>query len=72
MVQSLNCIKIIVLTNSYRHPGEAAVERLENIGSEILYTMESGQINVRLEEGNEIIVNEFRGTPGFFTVSFAF
>lgn len=60
------------INNSYGHPGEEAMERLENVGSKIFYTMKSGQITVRLEEGRKIIVNEFRGTPGFFTVSFAF
>lgn len=32
--------------NSYGHPGKEAIERIEESGSSILYTMESGQISV--------------------------
>lgn len=38
--------------NSYGHPGEEAVRRMEECKSTILYTMNSGQISVeRMEEG---------------------
>lgn len=45
--------------NSYGHPGEEAVAHMEEAGSEVYYTMESGQITVKIEEG--VKVYEFAG-----------
>lgn len=36
------------LRNLYGHPGEEAVERMEDCGAEIFYTMESGQVTFPL------------------------
>lgn len=33
--------------NNYGHPGKEAIENMENIGSEVLYTMENGQITIK-------------------------
>lgn len=44
--------------NRYGHPGEDAVEHIKESGSEIGYTMYSGQIKVLWEKG-EIVVREF-------------
>lgn len=45
--------------NSYGHPGEEALKHIKEAGSEIFYTMESGQITVkRTEEGMRVY--EFR------------
>ena len=32
--------------NSYGHPHEEAIERIEEVGSEVFYTMENGQVSV--------------------------
>ena len=37
--------------NQYGHPGKDAVERIEHAGSQIFYTMKSGQIKIRYEDG---------------------
>lgn len=37
--------------NGYGHPGKEAVARISDVGSRILYTMESGQITVEWKEG---------------------
>ena len=47
------------INNRYGHPHEETVERLEGIGTEIFYTMESGQITLQIEEGR-ITVDEYR------------
>lgn len=36
--------------NLYGHPGVKAVERMEEMGAEIFYTMESGQVTIRFEK----------------------
>ena len=41
--------------NSYGHPGENAVERIEQVGSKIAYTMKSGQIKIRKENGKTLL-----------------
>lgn len=46
-IATISCAK----KNSYGHPSPEAVANLEGVGCEIFYTMESGQIKVRLEEG---------------------
>ena len=35
-------------TNLYGHPGKRAVERMENCGARIFYTMENGQVTFPL------------------------
>ena len=47
------------INNRYGHPHEETVDRLEGIGTEIFYTMESGQITLQIEEGR-ITVDEYR------------
>lgn len=42
--------------NLYGHPHADAIERIESVGSEVLYTMESGQITVKLDEGKMKLV----------------
>lgn len=39
------------INNQYGHPGKDAIRRIEKTGSQILYTMKSGQIKVRNEKG---------------------
>lgn len=46
--------------NSYGHPGEYAMERIEAQGSRIFYTMEGGQITVGADEKG-VWVEEFVG-----------
>lgn len=41
-------------TNRYGHPGKEAIEHMEDVGCEIYYTMESGQITIKREEGIEV------------------
>lgn len=45
--------------NRYGHPGAETVKRLKTVESEIFYTMESGQITVKLEKEKEIRVYGF-------------
>ena len=40
--------------NSYGHPHTEAVERIENIGAEVFYTMESGQMTFEIGESIRI------------------
>ena len=44
--------------NSYGHPHEETLEQLESIGSEILATVESGAITLKI--GRRIKVYEFK------------
>lgn len=46
--------------NSYGHPHVEAVERLKDVGSEIFYTMESGQIMVGSEK-NKVWIKTYIG-----------
>lgn len=46
------------VNNRYGHPGEEAVAHMEQAGSEVYYTMESGQITVTMEHG-EAAVHEY-------------
>lgn len=48
--------------NRYGHPGAEAVAHMEDAGSEVLYTMEAGQITLSLE-GEKLIVRKYR-KPG--------
>ena len=48
--------------NSYGHPHEEALERIEEAGSEIFETMESGQIRIFLRDG-EPAVELYLGDP---------
>lgn len=45
-ISTISCAK----RNSYGHPGAEAVAHMEEVGSKIYYTMDSGQITVKLEE----------------------
>lgn len=54
---SLFCIKIIVLTNSYGHPHEELLERLENAESRVVITKDYGAIT--MEIGKEVKVYGF-------------
>lgn len=54
---SLDCIIFIVLTNSYEHPHEETLQRLEEVGTEIFRTDESGVFEVRFES-EKIVVSE--------------
>ena len=36
--------------NNYGHPGKEAIDNMESVGSEVLYTMEGGQVTVQLVE----------------------
>ena len=40
--------------NSYGHPGEEAVLHMEDAGSEVFYTMKSGQITIETESEGEV------------------
>ena len=42
--------------NSYGHPGEDAVARIKDVGSEIFYTMESGQVTLQIDRGEMEII----------------
>lgn len=44
-------------TNVYGHPAPEAIERMEAVGSEILYTMKSGQVSVK-KDGIHILPEE--------------
>ena len=46
--------------NRYGHPHAEAIERLERVGSEIYYTMESGQVTIGMDEEGAW-VNEYNG-----------
>lgn len=54
-VASVSCGK----TNRYGHPAKEAVERMEESGAKIFYTMESGQITIGWDEDG-IWVKEYR------------
>ncbi len=41
--------------NPYGHPGKRAVERMEQAGAQICYTMNSGQIRLWQEEGSVLL-----------------
>lgn len=58
-IATVSCAK----RNSYGHPGEEAIAHMQEAGSRVFYTMESGQITVRIE-GEEVKVYEFRGEQG--------
>lgn len=47
------------LYNSYGHPHAEAVRRLEDVGSEMFYTMKSGEILIQIEKGATSI-SEYR------------
>ena len=47
------------VTNRYGHPSVEAIEHMEDSGSSVFYTMESGQITIKLEDGMKVY--EFRG-----------
>jgi len=46
--------------NLYGHPHADAIERIECAGNEVFYTMESGQITVKLDEGKMKLVEFIR------------
>ena len=46
---SLICINIAVLWNSYGHPHEETLERLESMDCEIYTTASMGQITIEVE-----------------------
>lgn len=53
-IATVSCAK----KNNYGHPGAEAIAHMEKAGSEVFYTMESGQITVNVEDG-EIKVYEY-------------
>lgn len=55
-IATISCAK----KNSYGHPGAEAVAHMEAAGSKVYYTMNSGQITVKIEDG-VIKVYEFTG-----------
>lgn len=56
--------------NSYGHPGEEAVLHMQEVGSEVFYTMESGQITVRMHKG-ELEVTQYIAESDLEFSSFA-
>lgn len=54
------CVISCGKNNSYGHPHVEAVERLEEVGGEIFYTMESGQIMVGSDE-NKVWIKTYIG-----------
>ena len=49
--------------NRYGHPHEELLERLDDIGSEVVITFESGAITIKTD-GRRMWVEEFRVTEG--------
>lgn len=47
------------LHNSYGHPGAEAVSHMEEAGAGVYYTMEQGQIKVRIGKGGELQISCF-------------
>lgn len=43
-VHSLNCITIVVLTNTYGHPNEALLKRLRAVDSLVKTTLDQGAL----------------------------
>lgn len=52
-VSVVSCAK----KNGYGHPGEEAVAHMQEAGSEVFYTMESGQITIGYKNG--VLINEY-------------
>lgn len=46
-ITAVSCAK----ENSYGHPARETIERLKECDSEIFYTMQSGQLTIRIEDG---------------------
>ena len=53
-ISVISCAK----ENSYGHPAPKAVENMEDAGSTIFYTMESGRIRIT-REGEELVVEKY-------------
>ena len=51
---SLICINITVLRNSYGHPHKEIIERLEDVGADILTTTECGAIILEIDDAVSI------------------
>ena len=54
----LNCIKTFVLTNRYGHPHEETLERLQEAGTEVFRTDETGAIEVRIK-GDKVMISVY-------------
>ncbi len=48
-------------TNTYGHPSAEAVANMEAAGASVYYTMESGQIKLKLDQNDELQVETFWG-----------
>lgn len=57
-VHSLNCITIVVLTNSYGHPHRETRERLEAYGVKQYLTQTSGAVTI-LTDGSTMEIKEY-------------
>ena len=55
---TFNCIIFFVLTNSYGHPHEETISRLNTIGSNIYVTAKCGQITLGIKD-DELAVQGF-------------
>ncbi len=55
---SLNCIKIIVLTNPYGHPYEELLDRLSECGSNVMITYETGALTFQTD-GKTVEIKSF-------------
>ena len=51
IIQPEICVISCGKDNSYGHPHAEVVENMEDIGAEVIYTMESGQVTIRKEKG---------------------
>lgn len=59
-VHSLNCITIVVLTNSYGHPHKELLERLKIYTEKIFFTMKEGEI-ILIERKNGFYIRSRLG-----------
>lgn len=67
VIQPEFCVISCGKDNSYGHPHVETIERLEGVESEVLYTMESGQVTVKIQNnGIEIFIRNFIAEYTFF------
>ena len=55
---SLNCINIVILMNRYGHPHPELLDRLNDIGSEVAISYDSGAITI-MTDGEKMVVEEY-------------